>query len=239
MTLKLNHEATSRRYNKGDYDLLSRHYKARITQVHVMNEYVRLGLRKMTSALRMVRDYFEEDNVSFLNQYFQGRKKLLEQATSQKSLKDIVESLGNPQQQAIVQAPVDKNMLVLAGPGSGKTRIVVHRCAYLMRVKRVRPYSILVLCYNHSAALTIRKRLQHILGKEAREVTVQTFHGLAMRLTGTSFQGDKKRTSDEMNPEALIPKANALLRGEVQLPGMEPDQIRDKLLAGFSVFTGG
>ena len=187
----------------------------------------------MTSALRMVRDYFEEDNVSFLNQYFKGRKGLLEQATSQQSLKDIVESLGNPQQQAIVQAPVDKNMLVLAGPGSGKTRVVVHRCAYLMRVKRVRPYSILVLCYNHSAALTIRKRLQNLLGKEAREVTVQTFHGLAMRLTGTSFQGDKKRSPGEMNFETLIPKANALLRGEVQLPGMEPDQIRDKLLAGF------
>ena len=233
MTLRLNHEAISRRYNKGDYDPLSRHYKARITQVHVMNEYVRLALKKISSALRMVRDYFEEDNVSFLNQYFKGRRNLLEQATSQKSLKDIVESLNNPQQQAIVQAPVEKNMLVLAGPGSGKTRVVVHRCAYLMRVRRVRPYSILVLCYNHSAALTIRKRLQHLLGKEAGEVTVQTFHGLAMRLTGTSFQGDKKPSPDEINFETLIPKANALLKGEVQLPGMEPDQIRDKLLAGF------
>ena len=233
MTLKLNHEASSRRYNRGDYDPLSRHYKARITQVHVMNEYVRLGLRKMKSALRMVSDYFEQDNVSFLNHYFKGRKKLLELATSQKSLKDIVESLNNPQQQAIVQAPADKNMLVLAGPGSGKTRIVVHRCAYLMRVKRVRPYSILVLCYNHSAALTLRKRLQQLLGREAREVTVQTFHGLAMRLTGTSFQSDKKRSPEEIKFDELIPKANALLRGDIQLPGMEPDQMRDKLLAGF------
>ena len=245
MTLQINHEASSRRYNRCDYDPLSRHYKARITQVHVMNEYVRLGLRKMASALRMVRDYFEEDNVAFLNHYFKGRKKLLEQATSQQSLKEIVESLGNPQQQAIVQAPAEKNMLVLAGPGSGKTRVVVHRCAYLMRVKRVRPYSILVLCYNHSAAMTLRKRLQQLLGKEAREVTVQTFHGLAMRLTGTSFhsdktsdnkndkKNDKKHSPGDFNFETLIPKANALLQGEIQLPGMEPDQMRDKLLAGF------
>lgn len=233
MTLKLNQEARSRRYNKGDYEPLARHYKARITQVHVMNEYVRLGLTKMTSALRLVRDYFEQDNVSFLNTYFKGKKPLLELATSQQSLKDIVESLGNLQQQAIVQAPIDRNMLVLAGPGSGKTRVVVHRCAYLMRVKRVRPFSILVLCYNHSAAMTIRKRLQQLLGKEAREVTVQTFHGLAMRLTGTSFDGGKKRSQSEINFAELIPKANDLLRGDVELPGLEPDQLRDKLLGSF------
>ncbi|MET4709119.1 ATP-dependent DNA helicase RecQ [Endozoicomonas sp. NE43] len=234
MTLRLNNEASSRRYNKGDYDPLFRHYKAKITQIHVMNEYVRLGLQKMTSALRMVRDYFEQDNAGFLNQYFRGRKSILKLATSQKSLKNIVDSLANPHQQAIVQAPVDKNMLVLAGPGSGKTKIVVHRCAYLLRIQRVRPYSILVLCYNHSAAITLRKRLQKLLGKEARTVTVQTFHGLAMRLTGISFHAkQQKQSAEEFNFDDLIPKATALLRGEINLPGFEGDQIREKLLAGF------
>ncbi|MBO9482683.1 RecQ family ATP-dependent DNA helicase [Salinisphaera sp. G21_0] len=245
MTLKMNNEARSRRYNKGDYDPLFRHYKARISQVHVMNEYVKLGLEKMASALRLVQDYFQQDNASFLNRYFKDRKKLLELATSEQSLKDIVESLGNPQQQAIVQAPVDQNMLVLAGPGSGKTRVVVHRCAYLMRVQRVRPYSILVLCYNHSAAVTLRQRLYQLLGREAREVTVQTFHGLAMRLTGTSFQapdiggnGNRspsagKQQNNVFNFDELIPGATALLKGETLLPGILGDQARERLLAGF------
>nr|WP_286196350.1 UvrD-helicase domain-containing protein [Thalassotalea sp. G20_0] len=199
----------------------------------------------MASALRLVQDYFQQDNASFLNRYFKDRKKLLELATSEQSLKDIVESLGNPQQQAIVQAPVDQNMLVLAGPGSGKTRVVVHRCAYLMRVQRVRPYSILVLCYNHSAAVTLRQRLYQLLGREAREVTVQTFHGLAMRLTGTSFQapdiggnGNRspsagKQQNNVFNFDELIPGATALLKGETLLPGILGDQARERLLAGF------
>ena len=234
MTLKLNKESQKRRYNKADYDPLSRHYKARVTQVHVMNEYVRLGLQKMTLALRLVQDYFEKDNVDFLKTYFRGKKKLLDLATSEQSLKGIVESLGNPHQQAIVQAPVDKNMLVLAGPGSGKTRVVVHRCAYLLRVMRVRPYSILVLCYNHSAAVTLRKRLYELLGHSAREITVQTFHSLAMRLTGTSFHQDRKSASpDSFNFDHQIPKATALLRGDIPLPGIAGDLIREKLLAGF------
>ena len=235
MTLKLNQPARGRRYNKGDYDPLARHYEARVAQVHVMNEYARLGLEKIRSALRLVRDYFEQDNLSFLSRYFRGKRKLLEQATSEQSLKDIVESLGNPQQQAIVQAPADRNMLVLAGPGSGKTRVVVHRCAYLTRVQRVQPFSILVLCYNHSAAVTLRKRLKHLLGREAREITVQTFHGLAVRLTGVSLSPDQKKDKGDrdFDFDKLIPKATALLRGHIQLPGIADDQVREKLLAGF------
>ena len=236
MTLTMNNDARSRRYNKGDYQPLLYHYKSRVVQIHVMNEYVKLGLEKMTSALRLVRDYFQLDNVSFLNQYFNGRKELLELATSEQSLKDIVESLANPQQEAIVQAPVGENMLVLAGPGSGKTRVVVHRCAYLMRVQRVRPYSILVLCYNHSAAVTLRKYLYQLLGREAREVTVLTFHGLAMRLTGISFysadSGDGK-SDNNFDFDQLIPKATALLKGETLLPGILEDEARERLLAGF------
>ena len=75
MTLRMNSEAKGRRYTKGDYDPLSRHYQARITQVHVMNEYARLGKENMVAALKLVRDYFEQDDVVFLKSYFQGRKK--------------------------------------------------------------------------------------------------------------------------------------------------------------------
>ncbi|MDX1655348.1 MAG: AAA family ATPase [Candidatus Competibacteraceae bacterium] len=52
----------------------------------------------------------------------------------------IVEHLNNPVQQAVVAAPVEDNLLILAGPGSGKTRVVVHRVAWLLRVGRSRPW---------------------------------------------------------------------------------------------------
>ena len=54
------------------------------------------------------------------------------------------------------------NLLVLAGPGSGKTRVVAHRWAYLLRVERVRPERILVACFNRHAALQLRHDPQHV-----------------------------------------------------------------------------
>ncbi len=234
MTLKLNPEARSRRYNQGDYAPLARHYKARVTQVHVMNEYATLGLDSMKAALTLVRDYFAQNNVAFLQRYFRGRQELLKLAASQRSLRQIVDALGNPQQKAIVMAPTHANMLVLAGPGAGKTRVVVHRCAYLTRVERVRPFSILVLCYNHSSAVALRHRIKALLGSEARTIMVYTFHGLALRLLGHSFDParQKDRAAAAIDFDRLISDATALLQGRREVPGLPPDQQRERLLSG-------
>ncbi|HOS94547.1 MAG TPA: UvrD-helicase domain-containing protein [Armatimonadota bacterium] len=82
-----------------------------------------------------------------------------------------MESLGNRDQIRIVTQPLAKNLLIFAGPGSGKTRTIVHRCAYLLRVKRVRPRAILVCCFNHRAALELRRRLGALVGRDALGVT--------------------------------------------------------------------
>ena len=80
-------------------------------------------------------------------------------------------------------------MLVLAGPGSGKTRVLVHRIAYLIRARREKARGILALAYNRHAAVDIRRRLEELIGDDARGVTVMTCHALAMRLAGASFTG--------------------------------------------------
>ena len=123
------------------------------------------------------------------------------------------------------------NVLVLAGPGSGKTRVLVHRIAYLIRVRRENPRSILALAYNRHAAVEIRRRLEDLIGDDAQGVIVLTCHGLAMRLVGASFSGRANRL-DEGDFRDVLKQASALLRGE-GLPPEEADEFRTRLLAGF------
>ena len=123
---------------------------------------------------------------------------------------------------------------MLAGPGSGKTRVVVHRCAYLLRVRRVDPRGILVVCFNRNAALELRRRLLVLVGDDARGVTVQTYHGLAMRLTGCSLAERLEHGGEAgTDLETLIPRACDLLEGRTEVPGIEPDALRERLLAGY------
>jgi ATP-dependent DNA helicase RecQ len=232
MTIRFRPEARGEKYKTSDYQPLEHHYKERILQVHVMSEYARLGLERIQAALELVLAYFTLAKDEFLRRYFRTRPELLQHATTARSFQRIVTDLANPAQIKVVTAPLNRNMLILAGPGSGKTRTVVHRCAYLLRVERVRPQSMLVCCFNRHAAIELRRRLSDLVGDDARGVTVLTYHALALRLLGYSFS-DQATWGRDINFDALIEDATKLLRGENVPPGLEADEVRDRLLAGF------
>ncbi len=234
MTIQVLPEARSRRYGKGDYEPLSQHYSERIFQVHVINEYARQGLDKISQALAFVVAYFSMDKTEFVKHYFSGRKEVLERATSQQSFQRIVGDLQNPEQMALVASPEDDSLLILAGPGSGKTRVVVHRCAYLLRVKRVPARSILVLCFNRNAVTELRRRLIDLVGDDAKGITIQTYHGLSLRLTGHAMTTrEPSAESQNQHFAELIKEATELLRGDKPLLGVDVDETRDRLLAGY------
>lgn len=161
-----------------------------------------------------------------------GRQKELLRETTSASWKVIVEALNNPDQQRIVADDREQtNVLVLAGPGSGKTRVLVHRIAYLVRARRENPRGILALAYNRHAAVEIRRRLFELIGEDARGVTVLTCHAFAMRLVGASF-ADRSNKIDGDAFKEIMQEAIALLEG-AGLPADEADEQRDRLLAGF------
>lgn len=228
MTLTLTAER-QQKYNKADYQPLEHHYRQKVIQIHVMNEYARIGLAHLKNAQRLVQDYFTMEAEKFLGHYFKGRNKILELATSEHSWKRIVEDLHNRVQEKIVQSPPEQNLLILAGPGSGKSKVIIHRCAYLLRVKQVDPAKVMLLCYNHNAALSLRRRLVELLGRDGTRVTVQTFHGLAMSLTGNAL---KNKVSDDIDFEEIIDDAIKLLKGEQSQLGLELEEQRDRLLGG-------
>ncbi len=87
----------------------------------------------------------------------------------------------NPAQREAVSAPSD-HYLVLAGAGSGKTRVLVHRIGWLLEVERQSPWSILAVTFTNKAAAEMRARANTLVGEGTRGLTIGTFHGIAHRL---------------------------------------------------------
>ena len=231
MTIRLE-QRERRGFARADFEPLSLHYKGQVLQIHVMVEFAERGRAAMSEALRMAMDYFTLREDEFLARWLPGRDKEIGRETTPESWWAIVDSLKNPVQQGIVADDREQtNVLVLAGPGSGKTRVLVHRIAYLIRARRENARGILALAYNRHAAVDIRRRLAELIGDDARGVTVLTCHALAMRLAGASFTGRAERPDDEMFQEVMR-RAVELLRGE-GLPPEEADEQRERLLAGF------
>ena len=87
----------------------------------------------------------------------------------------------NAAQREAVSAP-DANLLVLAGAGSGKTRVLVHRIAWLVHEFGVMPFGIMAVTFTNKAAAEMRDRLHEMIGESARDVAMGTFHSLCARM---------------------------------------------------------
>ena len=234
MTIALKPER--RGFKQSDFESLAHHYDGSVRQIHVMAEFAEQGLASMAEALRLSLDYFALGEEEFLRLWLPQNRRELGRQTTPESWDTIVESLHNPQQRQLVTDNRETtNVLVLAGPGSGKTRVLVHRIAYLIRARRENPRGILALAYNRHAAAEIRQRLRSLIGDDARGVLVFTCHALAMRLVGASFSGQTEQLAEEdfnARIKQILRDATALLRGE----GLEPEEAeesRARLLAGF------
>ncbi len=92
----------------------------------------------------------------------------------------ILNDLNDAQRDAV--AAESGNLLVLAGAGSGKTRVLVHRIAWLIQAEGQSPYSILAVTFTNKAAREMRNRIEELLGQSTQGMWVGTFHGLAHRL---------------------------------------------------------
>ena len=217
-------------FTRKHFEPLEEHYAEQTIQTHVMAEYAQQGLGAMDRALRLAEDYFVLDRDVFLQRWLPGRRPEIRRRTTGASWKAVVEALGNPVQQKIVADDREQtSVLVLAGPGSCKTRVLVHRIAFLIRVRREDPRGILVLTDNRHAATEVRARLRHLIGDDANGVTVSTCHALAMRLVGASFAGF---AADSIDFDAILTQAAHLLNGE-GLTRTEAEAQRDALIQGY------
>ncbi|MHC5826734.1 MAG: UvrD-helicase domain-containing protein, partial [Nostoc sp.] len=177
-------------------------------RTHYMVKYGQLKLDEQRQ--QFVRDYFGTNQEKFVSKYqFLARE--ITRPILPEDYNRILEPL-NPAQKEIVLAS-DPTMAVIAGPGSGKTRTIVHRIAYLVKVKRVEPKRILVLAYNRNAVRELRLRLRNLIGEQASRIRVFTFHGLALSLLGRTV--GEYRGTQTINFDRLLVEACELIeKGE-------------------------
>ncbi|RUO18832.1 DNA helicase II [Aliidiomarina haloalkalitolerans] len=98
----------------------------------------------------------------------------------------LLDGLNDRQRDAVSAG--EQDMLVLAGAGSGKTRVLVHRIAWLIQVMNASPLSILAVTFTNKAAAEMRGRVEKLLGRDVRHMWIGTFHGLAHRLLRAHYQ---------------------------------------------------
>ena len=234
MTIDVPKSETRRQFTQADYKPLQLHYEHQTLKIHIIAEYGEQGLLEKEKSIALAADYFTMEEDQFVAKWMGHKADTLKHQTSRKSYEAIVKSLGNRRQQTIVTEDEEKvNTLVLAGPGSGKTKTLVHRIAYLVRVKRVRPESIIALAYNRHAAVQIRQKLQELIGDDGSRVLAMTLHALAMRLTGRSF-ADRSNKATKKDFDAVLTQAAEMLEGSDDTQeGEERNELRDRLLEGF------
>ncbi len=228
MTVHLNPDGGN--FTQENFLPLDEHYTEQTIQTHVMATYAGKGLDKIEEAERLSEDYFMMEQGKFLQRWLPGKSTELHRQTTGPSWASIVDALGNPVQQKIVSDNREQtSVLVLAGPGSGKTRVLVHRIAFLIRVRREDPRGILVLAYNRHAAAEIRVRMRQLIGDDANGVTISTCHALAMRMVGASFAGVQ---SEDLDFDKIVLQAVDLLNGK-GLNKADAEAQRDTLIQGY------
>jgi len=173
-----------KQYTKEDYQKLNQFYENKVQQIHIVGEYARKMLGDYRDALQFVEDYFQLNYSSFLRKYYPGSKAdVLRLKMTPARFKQLFGEL-SPTQLKIINDNESKYIVVAAGPGSGKTRILVHKLASLLLMEDVKHEQLLMLTFSRAAATEFKKRLLQLIGNAANFVEIKTFHSYCFDLLG-------------------------------------------------------
>ena len=206
------------RYKQDDYRMLNEFYKLKIQQVHIVGEYANLMVRDYHAALQYVQDYFQMDYRKFVIKYFKGdRANEIQRNLTPQKYKQLFGQLSK-RQMDIISDKGSRCIVVAAGPGSGKTRVLVHKLASLLLLEEVKHEQLLMLTFSRAAATEFKQRLMELIGNAAHFVEIKTFHSYCFDLLGRIGNLEESRN-------VVSNAAEMICQGEV-----EPNKIGKTVL---------
>lgn len=171
-------------YKLSDYRMLDEFYKQKIQQIHIVGEYANLMVKNYDAALQYVQDYFQMDYKRFVSKYFKGdRVKQIDRNVTPEKYERLFGALSDRQLE-IINDKSSRAIVVAAGPGSGKTRVLVHKLASLLQLEDVKHEQLLMLTFSRAAATEFKERLIQLIGTAAHYVEIKTFHSYCFDLLG-------------------------------------------------------
>lgn len=192
-----------RQYTNRDYKKFESFYRHKIEQVHIVGEYAKKLAENYKEAMRFVEDYFSLDYPAFTRKYFPGRLSKIRRPITEERFNEIYKDL-SPDQLAVINDNTGRAVLVAAGPGSGKTRVLIHKVASLLTLEDVKTEQFLMLTYSRAAAMEMRARLRALLKQTADYIDIYTFHSFAFSIA--ELKGDLEQAGE------IIPRAVELIK---------------------------
>ncbi|MCK5137651.1 MAG: RecQ family ATP-dependent DNA helicase [Bacteroidales bacterium] len=191
-------------YKNDDYIHLDQFYDNKIQQIHIVGEYAKKMLVDYNKALKFADDYFQLNYSSFLNIYFPGSlKEEIKKNITPGKFRQLFDSLALSKLE-IINDIQSKNITVAAGPGSGKTRLLVHKLASLLLLEDIKHEQLLMLTFSRAATTEFKKRLLDLIGNAANYVEIKTFHSYCFNLLGRVGNLEKSDKILQITTEKII-----------------------------------
>ena len=199
----------AKQYTKDDYKKLNQFYDSKVQQIHIVGEYARKMMDDEQVALQFAEDYFQMNHLGFIRKYFPAEQAdFLKQKMTVRKFQALFGEL-SPTQLKIIHDSQSPHIVVVAGPGSGKTRVLVHKLASLLLMEDVKHEQLLMLTFSRAAAHEFKTRLMQLVGNAAAYVEIKTFHSYCFDLLG-------KVGSLEQSDEILQRTVAKIQSGEVE-----------------------
>jgi ATP-dependent DNA helicase RecQ len=209
LTIEKLEKGTRVQYKKDDYRKLQEFYDNKIEQIHIVGEYAKKMIEDYHDALHYVDDYFNLNYPIFLNKYFKGeRQSEIKNSITPAKFRELTGTL-SLKQLSVIRDHGSQYIVVAAGPGSGKTKLLVHKLASLLMLEDVKHEQLLMLTFSRAAATEFKKRLTQLYGNASNFVEIKTFHSYCFDLLGRVGTLGK---SDEIISSALMKIGN----GEIE-----------------------